>query len=389
MPAALVAGLAVVLAQGAAPLKKSDLIRLLSTTTLVPSEIADLVQRRCVSFTPSARDKADLRALGADDAVMRRLDECARKVAPLRAAARLREAVVTAGGRAAVTVELRRGEAAAAGVRVVLRGSGRLSGGPDAELLTDRRGRGVFEFRVGTQAGTHRLTVADPEGLPLAGTSPLDLTVRPAPLIPAPSRTGFVSGAGQRGRVGTRLPLPVVFEVRDSANRPVAGRPVALAGANATLQGAAAATDSMGQVRVFVVLGDRAGPAHVTATLGGLERQAPLVALPGPPARLVLRCEAALVARLTLGRGEESELTAMVQDLQGNALAVTDVRTRVDDERVARVVAAGVDRLTVRGERAGSTRLEVAASGLRAQLPVAVEATAASAAPCRRSAPRG
>jgi hypothetical protein len=79
----------------------------------------------------------------------------------------------------------------------------------------------------------------------------------------------------------------------------------------------------------------------------------------------------------------------MVQDLQGNALAVTDVRTRVDDERVARVVAAGVDRLTVRGERAGSTRLEVAASGLRAQLPVAVEATAASAAPCRRSALRG
>lgn len=389
MPATLAAVLAIALAQGAIPLKKSDLIRLLSTTTLAPSEIAELVQRRCVSFVPSPRDKADLRALGADEAVMRRLDECARKIAPLRASARLREAVVTAGGRAAVIVELRRGDAAASGVRVVLRGSGRLSGGPDAELRTDSRGRAVFEFRVGSHAGTHRITVADPEGVPLPGASPLDLTVRPAPLVPAPSRTGFVSGAGQRGRVGTRLPLPLVFEVRDSANRPVAGRPVTLVGVNAVLQDVAATTDSTGQVRVFVVLGERAGPAHVTATLGGLERQAPLVALPGPPARLVLRCGAAVVAWLVLAPGEESDLLAAVQDARGNALEGTEVRFEVDDERVARIAAAGVDRLTVRAARAGSTQLDVTAAGLRTQVPVTVEPGAASQAPCRRSVPRG
>jgi hypothetical protein len=389
MPAALVAVLAAALAQAAVPLKKSDLIRLLSTTALAPAEVADLVQRRCVSFTPSARDKADLRALGADDAVMRRLDECARKIAPLRATARLREAVVPAGGRAAVTVELRRGDAAAPGVRVVLRGSGRLSGGPDAELLSDSRGRAVFEFRVGTQAGTHRITVSDPEGAPLAGASPLDLTVRPAPLLPAPSRTGFVSGTGQRGRVGTRLPLPVVFEVRDSLNRPVTGRRVALAGVNAVLQAAPAATDSMGQLTVYVVLGPRAGPAAVTATLDGLERQAPLVAVAGPPARLAVRCGDGVVGRLALGAGETSDLVVAMQDAHGNVLAATDVRSRLDDERVARIVAAGADRLTLRAERAGTTRLEVTASGLRAELPVVVGPAAAGPAPCRRSVPGG
>jgi hypothetical protein len=157
MPPAVVAAVAATfIVQGTVPLKKSDLIRLLSTATLAPAEIADLVQRRCVSFTPSARDKADLRALGADGGLMRRLDECARKLAPLRANARLRDSIVPAGGRAAVTVEVRRGGGPAPGVRVLLRGSGRLSGGPDAELDTDERGRAVFEFGVGRVAGTHQ-----------------------------------------------------------------------------------------------------------------------------------------------------------------------------------------------------------------------------------------
>lgn len=389
MPAAVAAWLAVALLQSPAPLKKSDLIRLLSSRALAPAEIAELVQRRCVSFTPSARDKADLRALGADDAVMRRLDECARKIAPLRGTARLREGVVTAGGRAAVTVELRRGDSAAAGVRVVLRGSGRVTGGPDAELSTDTRGRAVFELPVGERAGTHRLSVADPDGVPIPGTAALDLTVRPAPLVPSASRTGFVAGMGQRGRVGTRLPLPLVFEVRDSANRPVAGRAVVWAATNADLVQPPAATDSQGRARLVVTLGTRAGPAAVRASVGALTREAPLLALPGPAARLVARCGEADVATLALPPGVESALRAAVLDAHGNELGEPEVRARVSDERVARLIAAGGGRVTIRGERAGTTGLELAGAGLSARVAIVVAAGTAPPAPCRADGPSG
>ena len=72
MPAAL-AGLLLLLvtAQGGERLRKTDLVRLLSNVTLAPDELAALVRRNCLSFTPSGRDRADFIALGADAAVMR------------------------------------------------------------------------------------------------------------------------------------------------------------------------------------------------------------------------------------------------------------------------------------------------------------------------------
>lgn len=393
MPASLVGAIAIALAlQGTAPLKKSDLIRLLSTTALAPAEIADLVQRRCVSFTPSSRDKADLRALGADAALMRRLDECARKIAPLRASARLAPAVVSTGGRAVVTVELRRGDEPAAEVRVLLRGSSRLSGGPDAELISDAQGRAVFEFGVGQAAGTYRLTVADPQGTAIEGAAALDLTVRPAAAEPTPTRTGFVAGTGQRGRVGTRLPLPLVFEARDTANRPVVGRPVTLVAVNARVEGAARATDSTGQVRAVVVLGDKAGAAHVAATLGGIERQAPLVALAGPPAHIVLRCGTVdVTAPLALAAAAEYDVSVSVRDATGNDVPVTDLHATPGEARVVRVLPSSgtPERVTLRAERSGTTNVVVQASGLRATLHVAVGLGGSDAAPCRRNAPRG
>ena len=53
-------------AQTSEPLRKSDLIRLLSGGALSHREIADLIRRNCLSFTPTARDRTDLAALGAD-----------------------------------------------------------------------------------------------------------------------------------------------------------------------------------------------------------------------------------------------------------------------------------------------------------------------------------
>src|SRR5437773_8761953 len=73
---------------GAEPLRKSDLLRLLSVGTLGSGELAALVRRTCLSFTPTSRDRADLVALGADSVVLREIDQCARRGAPVRAAPR-------------------------------------------------------------------------------------------------------------------------------------------------------------------------------------------------------------------------------------------------------------------------------------------------------------
>src|SRR3989454_12700763 len=63
-------------------------VRLLSVGTLGPGELAALVRRTCVSFAPTSRDRADLAALGADSAVLREIDQCARRGALVRAGPR-------------------------------------------------------------------------------------------------------------------------------------------------------------------------------------------------------------------------------------------------------------------------------------------------------------
>jgi hypothetical protein len=67
-------------AQGRAPLRKTDLIRLLTGSALSHAEIADLVRQNCLSFTPTSRDRQDLIDLGADIAIMRQVDGCRGKV---------------------------------------------------------------------------------------------------------------------------------------------------------------------------------------------------------------------------------------------------------------------------------------------------------------------
>lgn len=313
MSAALIAALAAaVLSQNTTPLKKSDLIRLLSTTALAPAEIADLVQRRCVSFTPSARDKADLRALGATDELIRRVDACVRRGPPPRGSARLREAVVAPA-------------------------------------------------------------------------------VRPGPQMASSARTGFVSGVGQRGRVGTRLSLPLVFEVRDSANRPLAGRAVVFTTENARLESADAITDSLGRVRSFVTLGNRAGAASVSASVGRtIERQAALVAVAGPPALAQLRCGTQTTGPIALLAGAEHELTIVVTDALGNEVDVTDLRVTPSDDKVVRVVTRlDAEHLVVRAGRTGTTAVTVDASGVRGTVSVTVDRGAGATSTCRRNAPRG
>ncbi len=66
-------------AQGVAPLRKSDLVRLLSGSVMSQEEMAQLVRRNCLSFTPTERDRADFRRLGAEAPVLAAVDACARR----------------------------------------------------------------------------------------------------------------------------------------------------------------------------------------------------------------------------------------------------------------------------------------------------------------------
>ena len=57
-------------AQGTQPLRKAELVRMLARRALSKPQIATLVRRNCVTFQPTAHDRAELRAAGADDAVL-------------------------------------------------------------------------------------------------------------------------------------------------------------------------------------------------------------------------------------------------------------------------------------------------------------------------------
>jgi hypothetical protein len=67
------------LAQGVAPLRKSDLVRLLSGSVMSQEEMAQLVRRNCLSFTPTDRDRADFQRLGAEAPMLAAVDACARR----------------------------------------------------------------------------------------------------------------------------------------------------------------------------------------------------------------------------------------------------------------------------------------------------------------------
>src|SRR5207237_8844749 len=71
----LLVALGLVYQQGAQPLRKAELVRLLATKARTKPEVVALVRRTCVTFQPSERDRADLRAAGADETVLAAIDQ--------------------------------------------------------------------------------------------------------------------------------------------------------------------------------------------------------------------------------------------------------------------------------------------------------------------------
>ena len=282
------------------PLRKTDLVRLLSGLTLAPDELAALIHRRCLSFTPTSRDRADLVALGADPAVLREIDGCARRA---------------------------------------------------------------------TAPGASEATAAPPRA-PLSGVA-----------------SGFVLGVGQHAAAGAHPSLPLLFELRDTAGLPAAGREVALSITNGWLGAQRVVTDSNGRVHVDLT-GPRVGPVAVKAQVGAIERQATLYAEPGPPAKLLLRCgEARVERRIALAPDGVAVLRVTAQDSFGNEAAVTGLQAATGDRGVVRVTLVGADAaggvVRVAAGDEGSTSLVVVASRQREDVSVTVARTPVSGAtPC-------
>lgn len=318
MPQALSAFLAMLLAlQGGSPasLRKTDLVRLLSGAGMSSVDLSQLVRRNCLTFQPTERDRNDLRMLGADAALLAAVDECARRKAPRR------PVPVTP-------------------VRTTLRPA------PPAPPAPPPQPPPVFQVQ--------RVVV----------------TV-------SPERSGFVSGGGQRGTVGTQLPRALVFEARDSAGALLPGQAVTFTGINARIKPGAAATDAAGQARVGVTLGERVGSATVIASIGVVEKQVAFNVAAGPAAQLVVLCgTASLAGHFAIRPDSAIVLRVSAQDGFANPTPLLGLRAAVADARIFRVLGVAQDSaigsVTLKPDQPGTTSLAVIANGMRQYLTVTV-----------------
>ena len=310
------AAVALVAALQGQPLRKSDLIRLLSGSTFSQDEIAAMVRRTCLSFTPSSRDRADFTSLGASPVVLREIDACTRR----------------AQARAAAPPVVRRAPA----------------------------------------------PVAPPTVTPSPITRPA-VTPPAAVRVPAaaPSRTGFVGGTSQHGTVGTKLPLPLVFQALDEQGAPVRAQAVAFTARNARVEPAGAVTDSGGRARVEVTLGAEVRAAVVTATIGLVAKSVSFTPAPGPPAELVVLCRGERAEdRLALPVDSPTVLLVSARDAFGNAAAVAGgLRAAVGDRHILRVRDVRSDSggsVTLEPVGQGSTALQLQWSGVRVNFTATV-----------------
>jgi len=203
-------------AQDAAPLHKGDLVRFLTGSTYSKPEIAAIIRRACLAFSPTARDNDNLKELGATPAVLDAMKTCSdngNKVAraeiatpapirPMEVDLPYRGFSATAGTVALFTVTIRRGPTPLSGVRLLLHGSREIPGGAQAELNanTDRDGHATFSIPAGSTAGNYNLRIADADGVEMNGVTDFVLTTLPsAPSLVKVTPQTLDIGAGARG----------------------------------------------------------------------------------------------------------------------------------------------------------------------------------------------
>jgi tetratricopeptide (TPR) repeat protein len=203
-------------AQDAAPLHKGDLVRFLTGTTYSKPEIAAIIRRACLAFSPTTRDFQNLRDLGATTSIVGAMRECTANnnraaraataapapVRPVEIDLPYRRVSAPAGAVAQLTVTVHRGDTPLSGVRLMLHGSRAIPNGANVDLgaNTDRDGHATFSIPAGTVAGSYQLKVADLDAAEVRGATDVVLTTLPA--APSQARVtppALTIGAGARG----------------------------------------------------------------------------------------------------------------------------------------------------------------------------------------------
>ncbi|MFW6039621.1 MAG: tetratricopeptide repeat protein [Gemmatimonadota bacterium] len=246
-----------------APLRKSDIVRMLSGTTYSVDEVATIVRSNCLSFAPTERDLSDFRELGANDAVLTAVRECAEDAGqdaaapPTPAAATPSYEVEPIPGEvtapvdsvAVVTVLVRRGGQPYGGLEVVLEGSGEVAGNgaTDRAGTSGADGRATIRVPIGTRAGRYSLEVTA-SGATLTGTTTLVLEALPGP------PTVLVSPGSPVTYDGGSLDLPV--EVADEFGNATPGAEVAVAGVPDGSVISRGTTDESGRIEMSLAAED-------------------------------------------------------------------------------------------------------------------------------------
>jgi hypothetical protein len=320
----LLASVLLAAAQGLEPLRKSDLVWLLSGSALTQQEVAQLVRRNCLTFVPTERDRQDLRSLGAEPDVLAAVDGCARRRASAQPAATPRPPVTRPAVTRPAPVAPPPAPAVSPPPPASAGRSGFAEGGGQGGAAGTRLPRAlVFEVR-------------DSLGAPLAGQTVTfaGINARIAPAAIPTDATGRV-------RVGVTL------------------------GERA---GPATVIAAVGAVEKQVAFNVAAGPA------------AQIVVACGPSG-------SSLAGRFTIRPDSIVVLRVTARDGFGNPAPLAGLRAAAADARIFRVVRA-VEDSTVAGagrggnvalkpDRAGTTSLAVIANGMRQYLTVTVMPQAA------------
>jgi len=325
---ALVFLAAPVSAQGPAaqPLRATDIIRLLASGT-APSSVATRIGRDCLTFVPSARDRRNFQALGADTAVMARIDRCVRR------------GVRKSSGRATAPVS-----------------PAPIPSSPSPSPVNSG----------GTAAPTPTpVASAQPPAQPASGPDP------------SPDKTGFVEGTGQRGVVGIPAAVPLVFEVKDANGKAIPQARVTFSADNAQLRPESPATDAAGHIRVNVVFGHTAGKSVIRAAIGQIFRSATLYPTAASPSRLEFHLGASAIGdTLHLAPDTSATVRVVATDEFGNPVALVGLQSLSGDEGIVRVERLGGDTvagtLSVKARGQGSAQLAVQGSGIFSNLTVVV-----------------
>jgi len=304
-------------------LRPTDVIRLLAAGS-APADVAARIGRDCLTFSPSVRDRRNFRALGADTAVMSRIDACVRR------GVRKPPALGTSPAVAAAPVPVAK---------------------PGAVAQTP-------------------VSATTPSVTPAASTA------APAP-VASPDKTGFVSGTGQRGVVGLPAAVPLVFEVRDADGKALRGVPVTFTADNAQIRAETPTTDTAGHLRVDVVFGHSAGKSVIRAAIGQIFRSATLYPTAASPSRLEVRLGGSAIAD-TLHLTPDTTVTVRViaTDEFGNPVALVGLQPLSGDESIVRVEHVGGDTvagtLSLKARGQGNTQLAIQGSGIFSNLTVVV-----------------